>query len=50
MINTQLQVLSTMFASQVDKSVNIVNTVQLYKDMSTTKRELLSEVGVLLKL
>ena len=50
LLNTQLQVLSTMFASQVDKSVNIVNIVQLFKYMSTAKRELLSEVGVLLKL
>ena len=50
LLNTQLQVLSTMFASQVDKSVNIVNIVQLFNYMSTAKRELISGVGVLLKL
>ena len=50
LLNTQLQVLSTMFASQIDKTANIMNVVELFKDMSTARRELLSEVGVLLKL
>ena len=50
LLNTQLQVLSTMFASQIDKTANIMNVVELFKDMSTARQELLSEVGVLLKL